>query len=307
VPLTPAAPAALTARAPAAAQPTAVKPAAERPRPAAKGPAPPTRTIEPGDLICGQCGEGNNPSRKFCRRCGTTLVAAVVAPPLPWWKRIFHGKKKVVAAGERPGRQGGARAGAQGPSVVGRIFKLLVALIVAAAAIGAVGPWRSTLLHRGKSLFTSARKNVAPSFNLVTPLGAAAGSTLAGHPANLLIDEIKTTYWAAAPSPTGGVGQFIGITFALPKQPAVNLDRINFFSGVADNFASQPRPSEVLVAYDNGQSDDLTLKNQPDVQALTLNHGQAVRGLEIIIKGVYPSSSGGQSVAISEIEFNTKS
>ena len=108
-----------------------------------------------------------------------------------------------------------------------------MALVVAAAAIGAVGPWRSTLLDKGKSLFTSARQKVAPTFNLVTPIGAVAGSTLAGHPANLLIDEVKTTYWAAAPSPTGGVGQFIGIAFALPQQPTVNLDRLNFFAGAS--------------------------------------------------------------------------
>jgi hypothetical protein len=189
---------------------------------------------------------------------------------------------------------------------VGRIFKLLLALAVAAAAVGAVGPWRSTLLHKGKSLFSSARKTVAPSYNLVTPIGAAATSSLPDHPAKLLIDEIKTTYWAASASATGGAGQLIGVTFALPQQPTVNLDRINFFSGVADDFASQPRPSEVLIAYDNGQSDDLMLKNQPDVQVLDLKHGHAVRSLQMIIKGTYPSSTGGRSVAVSEIEFNTK-
>ena len=49
---------------------------------------PPTRR-HPGDLICGQCGEGNDPVRHFCRRCGNSLDEAI-AVRLPWYRRFFH-------------------------------------------------------------------------------------------------------------------------------------------------------------------------------------------------------------------------
>ena len=41
--------------------------------------APPSKELSAGDLICGQCGEGNEPVRKFCRRCGNSLATAEVA------------------------------------------------------------------------------------------------------------------------------------------------------------------------------------------------------------------------------------
>ena len=61
------------------------------------------REAQPGDRICGNCSEANDPTRKFCRRCGTTLVNAQVvgAKKLPWWKRLFRRQPKEYAAGER--------------------------------------------------------------------------------------------------------------------------------------------------------------------------------------------------------------
>jgi hypothetical protein len=43
------------------------------------------RSAQPGDLICANCGEPNDPSRKFCRRCGSSLATASTAsaPPPP--------------------------------------------------------------------------------------------------------------------------------------------------------------------------------------------------------------------------------
>ncbi len=176
----------------------------------------------------------------------------------------------------------------RGPSVVGRIFKWLIVLLVAAVVVGAVGPWRATLQKKGKSLFDSLRGKVAPHYNLVTPMGATATSSLLGHDPGLAIDEAPNTYWAAGLTTNDGVGQVLTITFDKKE----NLDQINFFSGVADAFVSEPRPSEVLFTY--------------STQALTLKNGHGVTNVKVTIEGTYPSSSGNHHVAIGEIEFYTK-
>ena len=84
--------------------------------------------------ICSNCGEANDPTRKFCRRCGTTLVAAQVVAPtrLPWYRRLFHREPKQpkpMQAGDRVGSmQAGAKAGM-------RRFMNLRSIIVGALAI----------------------------------------------------------------------------------------------------------------------------------------------------------------------------
>lgn len=289
-------------------QPEAVKPAAAQARPApAAQPATPARTYAPGDLICGQCGEGNVATRKFCRRCGTSLEMAQVVPTphVSWWKRIFGRKKSALAAGERPAHGHGSRV-ARKPSAVGRVIKIIVALAVVAGIVAAAGPYRKTVENKLKSVATSIRKKVSPHYNLVTPLAATSVQSAASNPASLAIDGHSNTWWQAKPSPSLGVNDTMSIAFAVAPQQPVNLDHLKVYSGIGAAFVSEPRPKSMLITYSNGQSDTLTLKNQPDPQDLTLTNAHGVRGLTITIESVYPSSSGGTSLAISELEFFTK-
>ena len=84
--------------------PEAQRPQTPLPRPKVAKQAP-SRKINPGDLVCGGCGEGNDPERNYCRRCGTPLAEATVARTR-WFRRRPKRSKKVVAAGDRPGRGG---------------------------------------------------------------------------------------------------------------------------------------------------------------------------------------------------------
>ena len=91
-----------------AAQPGAQTPEAMKPQVAKKQAkviqkTKPTRRLKPGDLICGECGEGNPPARKFCSRCGTSLEAAKLVKKKWWQKLIPKRKVKTLEVGERPG------------------------------------------------------------------------------------------------------------------------------------------------------------------------------------------------------------
>src|SRR5205823_14718900 len=134
----PSAPATVGADEPMSRRPTSVAPTVTRPRPAARSLEAPTRR-HPGDLICGQCGEGNDPVRHFCRRCGNTLDEALVVS-LPWYRRFFNRVFRVREreAGWRPKRVGA-------PNVMGGVWRiirlaLLAVLIVAELACYQIQP-----------------------------------------------------------------------------------------------------------------------------------------------------------------------
>src|SRR4029450_6610819 len=124
-------------------QPTAVtpmKPTAPQGR-AKPVKQPPTRKILAGDLICGECGEGNPPARNFCSRCGTTLKDAAVAKRKWWQKLIPHRKQKSMEAGARPWKTKDGKQKSARTNPFARIFLKLrpiiaALLLVAGLAIG---------------------------------------------------------------------------------------------------------------------------------------------------------------------------
>ncbi len=110
------APAPAPAPAPTA-QPMAMQPAVvpERTRPRVAHQVP-VRPAEPDDLVCSSCGQGNPSDRRFCGRCGASLLAVATAPvKVPWWRRIF-GRKSPAAAPAAPAATEGTAATAGAPA-----------------------------------------------------------------------------------------------------------------------------------------------------------------------------------------------
>ncbi len=177
---------------------------AVRPGPSARGrlarsretPAP-----NPGELVCGNCGIGNDPTRKFCRRCGQSLAAAVVAvaPRPAWYRRLLGGgrRRRVAAAGERPtsmrkdGRTGGGIS-------LGRLVAAGLQILVIAAVVGAVAgyaiipSWRDAV----NGFVGSIADVVMPPADPVSTAGKASGPGAKSHPAQSAFDG-TTAYWAA--------------------------------------------------------------------------------------------------------------
>ncbi len=302
---------------PGAMQPEAVKPTAVKARPAPRAKAAPGRVVNPGDLVCGQCGEGNDPGRKFCRRCGASLQrASVFALPWyqRWWRRLTT--RKTRAAGDRP-RNRRRAIGGSGPGwLTSGFLKVLGVAIVLGVLLTIMGPWRDNLRHDVSHDYHRIFNDVHPKYNPVHPFAATATSAARLHPAANAIDGAVNTSWQTNTAPkakpgskaktsTDGVGQSLSIRLAA----AGNLDEIGFLNGDQDtssSYLTQPRPKKVHVTAVGAHpySKDLTLKDSATFQTFTIKATDA-SSLTITIDSVYPSDQG-TDAAIAEVELFVK-
>jgi zinc ribbon protein len=282
-------------------RPVSVAPTAPRPRPVRTA-EPPTRR-QPGDLICGQCGEGNDPSRHFCRRCGNPLEEAVVVR-LPWYRRFLNRifGTRTREAGWRPQRIGR-------PNVIGgawRIIRLAIAaaIVVAVLAFLLIPSFHTLVVDRVTSAVTAVRKIVHPNYDPIYPIGASASSSIAGHPPSLAMDKFNNTYWAASTSDHNP-------TLVLRFQGPEDLAEIGFTSGAsgtapADQFLSQPRPHAVHLVFSDGTTQDLNLVDEASAQFYPTNVKQ-VTFVEIHVLSTWATANASpSSVAITEVEFRIK-
>ena len=291
---------------PVSRRPTSLAPVVTRPRPGPRTMEPPTRR-NPGDLICGQCGEGNDPARHFCRRCGNSLDEAI-AVRLPWYRRFFSRLFGVRTreAGWRPRRVGP-------PNVLGGVMRIVRLAIVAMLAVGILGfllipRFHHLVVNKVTAGVTSVRKVVHPNYDTVYPVAAAATSQTAGHAASLTIDRTSNSYWAAIP--TDKTPQLV-FTFSEPQ----DLSEILFRSGAPgaqpSDFLNQPRPKAVHIIFTDAQgklitATDITLTDQEGSQFYPIEAKQTTTA-RIQIQSVYPATGAARSaVAIAEVEFKIK-
>jgi uncharacterized OB-fold protein len=288
-------------------RPTSVAPAVSRPRQAARTMDAPTRR-HPGDLICGQCGEGNDPTRHFCRRCGNSLDEAI-AVRLPWYRRFFNRifGVRTREAGWRPRRVGP-------PNVMGVVWRVIRLAVVGLIAVGLlafllVPSFHNFVVNRVTTAVSTVRKAIFPHYDAVYATGASASTSIAGHLPNLATDSHNNTYWAAR---VGDPGPFLKVSFRDP----VDLAQIGFDSGAAgtapaDDFTAQPRPHAVHLVFSNGTATDLSLRDENPAVAKNAQFypvdAKQVTFVEIHIMSVYPTAGAApSSVAIAEVEFRVK-
>ena len=262
---------------------------------------PPPR---PGDLICGNCGIGNDPARKFCRRCGTSLAEAVVhVQKVPWWRRILpRREKKPLAAGERPksmtpgGAVGGARRSYR--RAMGIVFQVLLLAAVVGMVVGyaVVPPWQGAV----NDVIGSLRRMVAPELVAVNTAGKAVGGDVPGHPAQMAVDGFNTTYWAE------DLVEGKKPSFRASFSPPTPIDKVLVTSGASDDFQAYARPRVLRVELLDPDdkvvaSVTLELKDVKEFQVFDVK-AQDVATVRFTVLDVYKSIKRSQ-VAITEIEF----
>jgi hypothetical protein len=295
--------------------PQAQIPQAAKKRPQVKK-QPPSRKINPGDLICGKCGEGNTADRKFCRRCGNTLVEAVVAKR-PWYKRFIPTKKvKRVDAGARPDSGGGGR----GVASSGRVFRgkvlgklhgpkriLGVLALLGLGTVLVVPSLREQAVDRGDGAISRVRRIIKPTYSPISldPDLAESSSHRAGSDAAMVTDSNTLTYWLARPD---DVQPSVTVTFVEPS----DVEHVLVHPGMQEDggkvIRPDPRPRQVLfrVLDESGTVEEVeaTLDDEDGFQQIDIGVDAAV-SVETIIENCYPDPVV-SVCAITELEFQQK-
>jgi hypothetical protein len=265
----------------------------------------PSRRLQPGDAICGNCGEGNAPSRKFCSRCGDSLVQAEHVKPR-WWHRFRRTRgPKTVKLGDAPGKAAGGRSlHAPRPGFkhflvqVYRKARIVVAaaIVVAGVIYGVYPPFRTQV----NSIFSSEKNKISAivdqKFVPVHAVKCTANAQVKGHPAALACDGFFNNYWLApwssSPEPT------LTLTFAHP----VTITRLILYNGAFGRYVQDGRPSSLHLVFSNDESYTIIPQDTPQAQTFTVKHALLIKSVVIQITSTYQGTVA-NNVAISQIEL----
>ncbi|WBQ06501.1 discoidin domain-containing protein [Kribbella sp. CA-293567] len=252
--------------------------------------------VRPGELVCGDCGEGNAATRKFCRRCGESLAEAQLVKT-PWWRRLrLRRKPKTLAAGSRPkgpGDSGGRifhavlRKVRAGVSVLVLVFGLLA---------GFYPPVRTMVVQQVGNLKQKVRGVAETALAPVRPIAVDGPKSATGHPPKAAFDTFKNTSWIATWSAQNSP------TLTVRLDHPVALRKVIVSNGDAKNFAGTMRPAVLEFRYSNEKSDLVRLTDTPGPQQLSLRNGVGVSSFTVKVINVYPVQ-GAKTLALSEIEL----
>lgn len=270
----------------------------------------PTRRLRPGDLICGQCGEGNQPTRKFCSRCGEELGAATVVKTR-WYQKLWRRKPKTMEAGARPGQPGAktpvtarARQGWMAALRVVGVFTMGIALLVVF-----VPPLRAPIeaalghpVEKVKSWWADKRD----PYDSVFPVDWKANrQPQSGHLAQAAFDNNTQSYWSTVWRPKNArLDTYLTVIFS---EPVKNLVVFVYAGAPGEDFTKYHSPRELRFDYGDGRpNDSVELTRQEGVQPMfKLEHADGVTEFTIWVEDVH-DQKGATHVAVSEFEFKQK-
>jgi hypothetical protein len=258
-----------------------------------------TRRLQPGDAICGNCGEGNPPTRKFCSRCGESLVTAQHVK-VPWWRRFLPRRgPKVVKLADTKGKPAAAHRDAR--DVLRQAYRkarlvIGLALVAVGVVYGAYPPFRTAVNGVVTSAKTRIGDNIGDKLVPIHPATVGATAQETGHPAADASDEFFNTYWLApwttAPEPA------LTMTFDHP----VTIKKLILYNGANGNYIADGRPSSLHLVFSNQESFTITPQDSAQPQTFSIDHAVLVKSVEFQITAIYQGSSG-SNVAITEIEL----
>ncbi|MFD0203261.1 MULTISPECIES: NADase-type glycan-binding domain-containing protein [Saccharothrix] len=265
-------------------QPTDQKPTAGTHRPRLTE----RRTPQPGDLICGQCGEANPPTRKFCARCGSALVEAAVVPE-KWWRKLLP-RRKPPEAGSRPTRRVGTVR-----RRVGQVLRwsFVVALLGAIGAYGLVPSFRGLVNTRATSIAKDVKGLFGTDLTPVRPTGITATAESPGQGPGLAFDNATNTFWLAPVEPRPPA-------LVLDFGREVDLREAIVRVGNPADLQAAHRPKKLHLVYPTGRTFDVDLADTPDPQTVRVE-GVAT-SVEVHVTEWHRSLRGNE-VALAEIEF----
>jgi hypothetical protein len=259
----------------------------------------PTRELRPGDLVCGDCGEGNLSTRRFCSRCGNELDDADVVRAA-WWRRLLP-KRKVRVARAAEDDPAAAKTGQRRQhkkSVFPAIRRTVGVLVILGAAAYAAVPGARGLAN---AEFVAGRQwvqdKIFGSYAPVSAVRATSTPVNKKHPAEDAVDEHWNTYWS---TPVAGARR-LTLTFQQP----VELRKALIRGGIAGNLRGSQRPRTLHLVYPTGKGQNLILEDQTEPQEFELDGGGPVKSVEIYVQDTYANAES-KEVAITEVELFVK-
>lgn len=291
---------------PAALQPgavTPVKPSApvNRPKPAKQTPS---RKILPGDLVCGDCGEGNPPARNFCSRCGATLKDAAVAKRA-WWKRLVpRRRRKTLEAGARPWKaaDGAQKQRRRGGKLAKVYLKLRPIVAAGVLLVGLLVGFSPNLRERATGEISDAKdsvmRRISPTYVPLQPIDITANGAVPEQPVTNVIDGNTLSTWVVP-------GETLEPAFVVRFDEPFDLERIKVWNGAAEGFKDRERARTLHFVFDNNRTFDLELKDLPSGEEYAIENADGVREVQVFVQETFTSLTD-DDLAISEIEFYFK-
>jgi hypothetical protein len=265
---------------------------------------------DPNSTVCPDCHTANEPSRRFCRRCGFVLRAPVspLPPPVPtrrWWQRWL--RRADDGSATTFGRSLPMRVRLL------RVIGVLAALVLALGLFRFVGrdplAWtRHTINDLRGSLVTVDGLTVRPD-----PAGDATAQTAA----NALVDAHPDTSWSASwTDPTTGatnldcgpVGPQSAVLITAPR--SIRLRAIQLRGGLSTEDQTrllQSRPRILELRFSNGTCQRVTVKDVFDRQTVSVR-AVTTDTVRVSVVGTYAPevSPGIPAVSISEMSLLTR-
>jgi hypothetical protein len=258
----------------------------------------PTRRLQPGDLICGDCGEGNLPTRSFCSRCGTSLKDAE-SVKAKWWRRLLPRRKPRKAEPVSADVANGAAATGQRRQHKRAIFPLIrrtVAVVILVvgllyATVPAVRTWINPKVVAGRQW---VEHKVFTQYAPVRAVKATATPVDKKHPAIAAVDGFTNTYWS---TPVTGTRRIV-----LQFQEPVELKKALIRGGIVGELRGSQRPRTLHLVYPTGKTQDLKMQDHTDPQEFELDSGGKVKTVEVYVQDTYDNATS-KVVTVTEIEL----
>lgn len=290
--------------------PEEVVPQRAAPRVAPVTKTKPTRRLQAGDLICGQCGEGNPPTRKFCSRCGEELSSAEVVKT-PWYRKLLGRKRKVMEAGARPGQPGAKKSrSGSAKGFFGKAVRLLGLFTMGMALLTVFLPSVREPVDRALGNPIEKVKgwwsDQKDPYESVFPVDWEANrAPQPGHPAQSAFDDNTLTYWSTVWRPNRRrLATYLTVTFS---EPVEDLAVFVYAGAPGEDFTGFHSPSVLRFDYGDGRENDtMELARQQEASKLfELEHADGATEVTIWVEDVH-DQRGATHVAISELEFKQR-
>ncbi|MFQ3561111.1 discoidin domain-containing protein [Streptomyces gramineus] len=264
--------------------------------------------LRPGDLICGDCGQGNAPRRRFCARCGNGLEEAEVVRRR-WWHRLRprRGPRQIALTADAPGQRSSSEQEIDQPGERRRRWLLRTQIagsgVIALSTLGyaTYPPLQNYVNHEVRAVRQQAEGVLESHYDLVRPATVTASSSLDRHGPEQAADQFDNTYWAAEFADKGDAPpKPRSLTFHFDR--LVTLNQVVITAGAVKGFTAHGRPSVITLSFSNGASKSLTLKDSGSPQKFELDRAVGFKSVKMTVEEEFAGTEHAD-VAVTEVKF----